>query len=65
MLCFGLLVIMHCNVSPPVAVSDFCRLTAPDIARLRILSVSELAGLTRPRKEAILSLRLKFKRLCQ
>lgn len=64
MLCFGLLVIMHCNVPSPVAVSDFCRLTAPDIVRLRALTDVELAALTRPRKEAILSLKLKFKKLC-
>ena len=64
MMCFGLLVIFHCNVPPPVAVSEFCQLAAPDVVRLRALTATELAALTRPRKEAILSLRLKYKKLC-
>lgn len=49
---------------PAVPVSDFCELTAGEVAKFRRLSDAEIAALTRPRKEAIASLRRKYQRLC-
>ena len=62
--CFGLLVVFLCNSEKPVVTSDFCSLVAPEIRKLRALSGTEIAALARPRKEAIASLRRKYKRLC-
>lgn len=65
MTCFGLLVIFFCETERPATVSDFCALTAPEIAKFRSLTDAELAALQRPRKEAILSLRRKHAKLCK
>lgn len=62
--CYGLLVVFFCETGQPATVSDFCRQTAPEVAKLRRLSDAEIAALQRPRKEAILSLRRKYDRLC-
>jgi hypothetical protein len=64
MTCFGFLIVFHCAVQQPAVVSDFCKLAGPDVVRLLALSKEEVAALARPRKEAILALRLKYKRLC-
>lgn len=45
-------------------VSDFCELTAGEVGKLKRLSDAEIAALARPRKEAIVSLRRKYARLC-
>jgi hypothetical protein len=50
--------------APPVAVSDFCQLTATEIDKLKRLDDEEIAALKRPRKEAIVSLKRKYKKLC-
>lgn len=62
--CFGLLVVFFCETQQPAAVDGFCRQAAPEVAKLRRLSEAEIAALQRPRKEAILSLRRKYDRLC-
>lgn len=49
---------------PAATVSDFCELTAGEVAKFKRLSDAEIAALARPRKEAIVSLRKKFARLC-
>lgn len=49
---------------PAATVSDFCELTAGEVAKLKRLSEAEIAALARPRKEAIISLRKKHARLC-
>lgn len=49
----------------PVVVSDFCEVAGPEIKRLARLSDPEIAALTRPRKEAIVSLKKQHKKLCQ
>ena len=64
-LCFGLLVVFWCEGEPkPTVVSDFCQIIAADIAKLKRLDPSEIEGLKRPRKEAIVSLNRKYKKLC-
>lgn len=50
---------------PAAPVSDFCELTAGEVAKLKRLSDAEIAALSRPRKEAIVSLQRKHARLCQ
>lgn len=45
-------------------VSDFCELAGPEVAKLKRLTDGEIAALARPRKEAIVALRRKHKRLC-
>ena len=62
--CFGLLVIFFCNTEKPAAVSDFCQQVAPEIVKFAKLSEAEIAALARPRKEAIVSLRRKYAKLC-
>ena len=62
--CFGLLVVFLCNTEKPAVVSDFCQQVAPEIVKLSKLSDEEIAALARPRKEAILSLRRKYGKLC-
>lgn len=62
--CFGLVLIFFCNDRQPAVISDFCKLTASEVVKLAKLSDAEIAALARPRKEAILSLRVKYKRLC-
>lgn len=62
-ICFGIL-LMFCTAEKPVAVSDFCKLVAPEVVKLARLSDAEIAALARPRKEAILSLRRKYAKLC-
>jgi len=64
MTCLGFLIVFHCALPQPVAVSEFCRVAKSDIQKMRNYSTAELAALTRSHKEANLSLRLKFKRLC-
>ncbi len=49
---------------PSVVVSDFCQLTATEIAKLQRLDDAEILALKRPRKEAIVSLKRKYKKLC-
>lgn len=63
--CYGLLVIFVCNSEKPVATSDFCDQVRGEVAKFRALSDAEIAALQRPRKEAILSLRRKFEKLCK
>lgn len=65
--CVGLLVVFFCQepaAQKPAVVSDFCAQVEPEIRKFRNLSDEEIAALARPRKEAILSLRDKYKRLC-
>lgn len=50
--------------SKPVTVSDFCQIAGHDIARLSRMTDAEIAGLTRQKKEAVVSLKRKHKRLC-
>ena len=50
---------------PAAPVSDFCELTAGEVAKLKRLTEAEIAALSRPRKEAIVSLRRKHARLCK
>lgn len=64
--CWGLLVVFFCNAGEkPVVVSDFCDQVRGEVAKFRSLSDAEIAALQRPRKEAILSLRRKFEKLCK
>lgn len=64
-LCVGLLVVFWCEGEPkPAVVSDFCQIVAAHIAKLKRLDPSEIKGLKRPRKEAIVSLNRKYKKLC-
>ncbi len=63
--CFGLLVVFMCNDEKPAVVSDFCDQVRGEVQKFRALSDAEIAALQRPRKEAILSLRRKFERLCK
>jgi hypothetical protein len=63
-ICYGFLVIFLCNVEKPTVISDFCQQVAPEIRKLSKLSEAEIAALARPRKEAIVSLRRKYTRLC-
>ena len=63
--CWGLLVVFVCNGEKPVVVSDFCDQVRGEVAKFRALSDAEIAALQRPRKEAILSLRRKFEKLCR
>lgn len=49
---------------PVAPVSDFCELTAGEVGKMKRLSDAEIAALARPRKEAIVSLRRKYARLC-
>lgn len=64
-ICVGLLVIFICQPERPAVVSDFCQQVAPEVAKLRSLSDAEIAAMARPRKEAILSLRRKYAKLCK
>jgi hypothetical protein len=63
--CYGFLVVFMCNTEKPAVVSDFCDQVRGEVAKFRGLSDAELAALQRPRKEAILSLRRKFEKLCK
>lgn len=63
--CFGLLVVFLCNDEKPAVVSDFCDQVRSEVQKFRALSEAEIAALQRPRKEAILSLRRKYERLCK
>lgn len=63
--CWGLLVVFLCNAEKPAVVSDFCDQVRVEVAKFRALSDAEIAALQRPRKEAILSLRRKFEKLCK
>lgn len=63
--CIGLLVVFFCNAEKPVAVSDFCDQVRGEVAKFKSLSDVEIAALQRPRKEAILSLRRKYEKLCK
>ena len=62
--CWGFLIYFTCNNPQPATVSDFCDLTQSEVAKFKSLSDAEIAALQRPRKEAILSLRRKYERLC-
>lgn len=63
-ICWGFLVVFLCNPEKPAVVSDFCQQVAPEIVKFAKLSDAEIAALARPRKEAILSLKRKYARLC-
>lgn len=63
--CYGLIVVFLCNTEKPAVVSDFCDQVRGEVAKFRSLSDAEIAALQRPRKEAILSLRRKFEKLCK
>lgn len=63
-ICLGLIFVFLCPKEETLVVSDFCKQAEPDIVRLQKLSDAEIAALTRPRKEAILSLRRSYKREC-
>lgn len=62
--CLGFLVVFVCSAPKQDVISDFCKLTAADIVRLQKLTDAEIEALTRPKKEAILSLRRIYKREC-
>lgn len=64
MTCIGFLVFFSCSPSAPVAISDFCENAKQEIAQFHHLTDAELKALQRPRKEAMLSLRHKYDRLC-
>ena len=65
MICFGPLVVLFCTAhTPPPVASDFCRLTQTEVQQVRHLTKQEIAVLQRPRKEALLSLQLKYEKLC-
>ena len=49
----------------PVVVSDFCEAAGPQIKKFNKLTAAEKATLTRQRKEAIVTLRTDFVRLCK
>ena len=63
--CFGLLVVFFCNTEKPAVVSDFCGQVRGEVAKFKALTDAEIAALQRPRKEAILSLRRKYEKLCK
>lgn len=63
--CYGFLVVFLCNTERPTVVSDFCDQVRGEVAKFRALTDAEIAALQRPRKEAILSLRRKFEKLCK
>jgi len=63
-ICWGFLVVFLCNTEKPAVVSEFCQQVAPEIAKMAQLTDAEIAALARSRKEAILSLRRKYERLC-
>jgi hypothetical protein len=63
--CYGFLVVFLCNTEKPAVVSDFCDQVRGEVTKFRSLSDAEVAALQRPRKEAILSLRRKFEKLCK
>lgn len=50
--------------SAKTSVSDFCQIAGPEIARLSRLTDAEIAALSRPRKEAIVTLKRQKARLC-
>lgn len=62
--CFGLILVFVCPNKQPAVVSDFCKQVVSEVHKLAKLSDAEIAALARPRKEAILSLRRKYARLC-
>ena len=62
--CVGFLIFFHCTLQQPAIISDFCKQSEPEVVRLRVLSKEELSGLSRSRKEALLSLQLKFTKFC-
>ena len=64
-ICFGLLVVFVCNEPGPVVVSDFCKGTKPIVEKLRNLTEVEVRALSRPRREAILALRTKYRANCK
>ena len=63
--CFGLVFVFLCQTEKPAVVSDFCRQIAGEIGKFQHLTDAEIAALQRPRKEAIVSLRRKYARLCK
>lgn len=63
--CLGLIFVFFCDNPQSATVSDFCQLTQVEVAKLKSLSEAEIAALSRPRKEAIVSLRRKYARLCE
>ena len=65
MTCFGFLVVFFCGAQHPTTVNSFCQVAGPDIVRLQMLTPNEIANLTRQRKEAILTLRQNYTKLCK
>ena len=66
MICFGPLVILFCTAQHPAPVSsDFCKLMRPEVQKIMHLSNEEIAALQRPRKEALVSIKLKYQELCK
>ena len=65
MTCFGLLVIFFCGTQQPVTVNSFCQVAGPDIVRLRTMTPTEVAALSRSRKDAIITLRRNYTKLCE
>ena len=63
--CWGLLVVFLCDTPKPAVVSDFCQQTEKEIAALQRFSHAEAIALTRPRRDAINSLKRKYQRLCE
>ena len=65
MTCFGLLVVFFCGAQQPVTVNSFCQVAGPDIAKFHMLTLAELSALTKDRKDAILTLRRNYTKLCE
>jgi hypothetical protein len=49
----------------PAAVSDFCQIAGPEIARLGRMTDAEIGALSRQHKEAVVSLKRKKSKLCK
>lgn len=62
--CLGFLIIFVCETQQPVVTDTSCALIRNEVRKLAQLTDAEIAALKRPRKEAILSLRRKYARLC-
>lgn len=64
-ICLGFLVIFVCESQQPAVIDSNCALIRSEVRKFDKLTDAELAALQRPRKEAILSLRRKYAKLCK